>query len=254
MKTPTDRATFLSCPIDIVGTDEILSHAQAAAEGVGPRLRIEGLNVAKLVEARESSVLMAALWEAELVHIDGMGIVLGLAATGLKAPRCAGIDVMRSLCELAAKRGIGIYLLGARAEIVAEAAERLVRDHPGLVIAGVRDGYFAPDDERQIAQEIKASGAGFLFIGISSPRKEIFLQRHWDTVGVGVGMGVGGSFDVLSGRLPRAPLWMQRIGFEWLFRLLLEPRRLGWRYLRTNAIYACLLLSMKVRSWRRTGR
>lgn len=254
MKIAIDRTTFLGCPIDLVGTDQILSHAQAAAEGAGPRIRIEGLNVAKLVEARESPALMAALWEAELVHVDGMGIVLGLAATGMTATRCAGIDVMRSLCELAAKRGIGIYLLGARAEIVAEAAERLARDHPGLIVASVRDGYFAPADELQIVQEIKASGAGFLFIGINSPRKEIFLQRHWDSVGVGVGMGVGGSFDVLSGRLPRAPVWMQRIGFEWLFRLLLEPRRLGWRYLRTNAIYACLLLAMKVRNWRRTGR
>jgi N-acetylglucosaminyldiphosphoundecaprenol N-acetyl-beta-D-mannosaminyltransferase len=254
VKIPTVRTTFLDCPIDLVGTDQILAQAQAAAEGAGPRLRIEGLNVAKLVEARENPALMAALRDAELVHADGMGIVFGLAATGLTAPRCAGIDVMRLLCGLAAQRGIGVYLLGARADIVAEAAERLVRDHPGLIIAGVRDGYFAPGEERQIAQEIEASGAGFLFIGMSSPRKEIFLQRHWDRVGAGVGMGVGGSFDVLSGRLPRAPVWMQRIGFEWLFRLLLEPRRLGWRYLRTNAIYAALLLGMKVRSWRRTAR
>lgn len=89
---------------------------------------------------------------------------------------------------------------------------------------------------------------------MSSPKKEIFLRRHWDGLGVGVGMGVGGSLDVVSGRLPRAPVWMQQAGLEWFFRLMLEPRRLGWRYVRTNAVYAWLLLGLKLKQGRRAGR
>ncbi len=254
MIAAAERMTFLGCPIDLAGPDEILGRAEAAATGAGARLRIEGLNVAKLVEARESPGLMAALDEAELVHADGKGVVIGLAMAGITASRCAGIDLMRSLCELSAERGIGVYLLGARPETVAAAAERLAHDIPGLCIAGFRDGYFSEAEERAVVDEIRASGARLLFIGISSPKKEMFLQRHWETLGVGVGMGVGGSFDVVSGQLPRAPLWMQRAGLEWFFRLLLEPRRLGWRYLRTNAIYARLLLGLKAGSVRRANR
>jgi N-acetylglucosaminyldiphosphoundecaprenol N-acetyl-beta-D-mannosaminyltransferase len=254
MNARTERTTFLGCPLDLAGPEDILAQAEAAAAGGGPRLRIEGLNVAKLVEAREGPALMTALQEAELVHADGKGIVLGLAMAGISVPHCAGIDLMHSLCERAAQRGIGVYLLGARPEIVAAAVERLTHGIPGLVVAGFRDGYFSPEEERDVADGIRTSGARFLFIGMSSPKKEIFLQRHWETLGVGVGMGVGGSLDVISGRLPRAPVWMRQAGFEWLFRLLLEPRRLGWRYLRTNAVYARLLLGLKLRRQRRADR
>lgn len=254
MNAMTKRMTFLGCPLDTAGADEILTRAEAAALGEGPRLRVEGLNVAKLVEAREDPALMAALREAELVHADGKGIVIGLGIAGIDVPRCAGIDLMRSLCELAARRGIGVYLLGTRPETIAAAVENLAHDIPGLLVSGFRDGYFSRHEERDVVEEIRASGARFLFIGISSPKKEIFLRRNWETLGVGVGMGVGGAFDVVSGRLPRAPLWMQGAGLEWLFRLLLEPRRLGWRYLRTNAIYARLLFGLKFGAGHRAGR
>lgn len=253
MNATTERVTFLGCPLDIAGGEEILARAEAAAIGEGPCLRIEGLNVAKLIEAREDPALMAALHEAELVHADGKGVVMGLGMAGIDVPRCAGIDLMRSLCELAARRGIGVYLLGTRPETIAAAVEKLAGDVPGLLVSGFRDGYFSRQEEQDVVDEIRASGARFLFIGISSPKKEIFLRRNWETLGVGVGMGVGGAFDVVSGRLPRAPLWMQNAGLEWLFRLLLEPRRLAWRYLRTNAIYARHLFGLKFGPGRRAG-
>ncbi len=254
MNATTQRMRFLGCPLDVAGVEEILARAEAAALGEGPCLRIEGLNVAKLIEAREDPALMAALDEAELVHADGKGIVIGLATAGIDVLRRAGIDLMHSLCEMAAQRRIGVYLLGAHPETVAATVERLARDIPGLVVSGFRDGYFSEEEERDVVAAIRASGARLLFIGISSPKKEIFLRRNWESLGVGVGMGVGGAFDVVSGRLPRAPLWMQSAGLEWLFRLLLEPRRLGWRYLRTNAIYAWLLLGFKFGRGRRAGR
>ncbi|MDA8448690.1 WecB/TagA/CpsF family glycosyltransferase [Acidovorax sp. NCPPB 3859] len=246
MTTGSVRLRFFGCPLDLVPPAQLLQRAQAAAEG-GERIRIEGLNVAKLVDARTQVPLRAALEEAELVHIDGSGIGIGLRWLGaVPPPRRAGIDLMQDLCDQAARSGAGVFLLGARPEVVSAAAGRLVATCPGLWIAGARDGYFSDADAPRIVEEIRGSGARYLFIGMSSPRKELFLQRYWPALGVALAMGVGGSFDVLSGMLPRAPRWMQRMGMEWLFRLAMEPRRLAGRYLRTNAVFFVLLLRARL--------
>ncbi|WP_049794766.1 WecB/TagA/CpsF family glycosyltransferase [Methylomonas methanica] len=211
------------------------------------RLRIEGLNVAKLVDARGNPALMAALREAEVVHMDGAGISFGLKVLGIAPPeRRAGIDLMAELCGLAAGLDRSVYLLGARPEIVRAAARRLAEIEPGLKVAGIRDGYFSEYEEQDIVEAIRGSGAGILFIGISSPKKEHFLQAHWQHLGVSVGMGVGGSFDVVSGRLRRAPVWMQRYGLEWLFRLGQEPGRLFRRYAFTNLCFLGLLIRARM--------
>ncbi|BAQ72504.1 UDP-N-acetyl-D-mannosamine transferase [Pseudomonas sp. Os17] len=241
------RIEFLGCPLDLLSPQEMIEQARHALTD-GCRLRLEGLNVAKLVDARTTPFLMQALHEAERVHIDGAGISLGLKALGIKTPpRCAGIDLMGLLCEMAAATGASVYLLGARQEVVELTAERLQARYPGLRIAGLRNGYFTAGEEAKVIQDVRASGADILFVGISSPKKELLLHTHWSNLGVRVGMGVGGSFDVLSGQLPRAPRWVQRIAMEWLFRLLLEPRRLLWRYVRSNSLYLLLLVVTRIR-------
>lgn len=246
MTARADRLRFFDCPLDPITPTQLLQRAQIAAEGGAP-LRIEGLNVAKLIEARAQAPLREALEQAELVHIDGSGISLGLRWVGrMPPPRRAGIDLMQDLCAQAAQCGAGVYLLGARAAVVEAAAQRLRASVPGLRIVGSRDGYFGESEVSQVVAAIRASGARYLFIGISSPKKELFLQRHWSELGVALAMGVGGSFDVLSGLLPRAPRWLQALGVEWLFRLMLEPRRLGWRYVRTNALYLLLLVRARL--------
>lgn len=240
------RALFLGCPLDLIAPREVLERAAMALKG-RTRLRIEGLNVAKLVEARGNPALMAALREAEVVHMDGAGISFGLKALGIAPPeRRAGIDLMVELCGLAAALDQSVYLLGARSEIVRAAARRLAEKEPGLKIAGIRDGYFSEYEEQDIVEAIRESGAGILFIGISSPKKEHFLRKHWRHLGVSVGMGVGGSFDVISGTLRRAPVWMQRHGLEWLFRLGQEPVRLFRRYALTNLCFLGLLIRARI--------
>jgi N-acetylglucosaminyldiphosphoundecaprenol N-acetyl-beta-D-mannosaminyltransferase len=242
-----NRVTFLGCPLDLIGHAEILLRAQEAMRGHG-RLRIEGLNVAKLVDARGDPFLMTALREAELVHVDGAGIILGLRLLGLAQPlRRAGIDLMTDLCREAVLQDRSVYLLGAHPDVVRAAAENLVGAVPGLRIAGFRDGYFADEEAAGVAEEIRQSGAGLLFIGISSPKKECFLRAHWERLGVSLGMGVGGSFDVVSGTLRRAPRWMQRCGLEWLYRLMQEPKRLFRRYARTNLGFLWLLARARLR-------
>lgn len=241
-KPPSDRIDYLGCPLDLVTEQALIEDAKNALNGQH-RLRLEGLNVAKLVEARTTPFLMRALQEAERVHIDGAGISIGLKLLAIPAPpRCAGIDLMLKLCTLAAETGASIYLLGARKEIAELVAQRLVAQNPKLHIAGVRDGYYEASEEPEVIEAIRASGADMLFVGISSPKKELLLQKHWPHLGVKIGMGVGGSFDVISGSLKRAPYWMQALGMEWCFRLFQEPRRLMWRYIKTNTCYFFLLM------------
>ena len=115
------------------------------------------------------------------------------------------------------------------------------------MIAGYRDGYFSADDEEAVVRDIVASGADCLFVAMPTPRKERFLAKHRDALNVPFVMGVGGSFDVIAGFVDRAPSVMQRYGLEWLYRIYQEPRRMWWRYARTNTIFAAMLLSSLVR-------
>lgn len=249
MNHPHDprRIDFLGCPLDLLTPQELLDEARLALAGE-QRLRLEGLNVAKLVDARCTPVLMGALQDAERVHIDGAGISLGLKLLDLPLPpRRAGIDLLGDFCTLAADTGASIYLLGARTEIVGLTAQHLQERYPTLNIAGIHHGYYSDAEEEDIVEAIRASEADILFIGMSSPKKELLLQKHWQRLGVKIGMGVGGSFDVLSGKLPRAPRWMQIMGMEWFFRMMMEPRRLLWRYVRTNSVFLFLLMFAKVK-------
>ena len=137
--------------------------------------------------------------------------------------------------------GHSVYILGARQEVLQQAVDRLRAKHPALRFAGWRDGYFSPAEEPAVAQEIQASGADLLFVAMSSPRKEYFLGRYGEMMGVPFVMGVGGAIDVVSGVTRRAPQIWQKLGLEWLFRLLQEPKRMLGRYARTNARFLMML-------------
>ena len=128
-----------------------------------------------------------------------------------------------------------VYFLGARREVVMALVERTRAQYPGIEIAGFHDGYFGPDDHLSLVEEIRASGAHILFVGMPTPFKETWCERHRERIYVPVIIGVGGSFDVLAGFIRRAPPWMQARGLEWFWRLLMEPRKLWKRYLTTNS-------------------
>jgi N-acetylglucosaminyldiphosphoundecaprenol N-acetyl-beta-D-mannosaminyltransferase len=137
--------------------------------------------------------------------------------------------------------------LGATSEIVHRSAMRVRQQYPTICFAGLRDGYFRPEQESEIVNQIRCSGADCLFIGMPTPRKERFLAAHRDSLNVPFIMGVGGSFDILAGTVRRAPARMQTCGLEWLYRVYQEPRRMWWRYAKTNALFAGLLARAIVR-------
>ena len=153
----------------------------------------------------------------------------------------AGVELVERLCERAAREGFGVYLLGGKKDVVEKVAARFTAQFPGLKLSGVEDGYFKDDEAGQRADAVARSGAKILIAAMGVPRQELFIEEHWDRLGVPFAIGVGGSFDVLAGLRARAPELIQRIGLEWLFRLAQEPGRLWKRYLVTNAQFLYLM-------------
>lgn len=235
------RAEFLACPVDVYTMQEtvdLISAAMARRE----RLHHVVVNVAKMIDMRHDRDLRRDVCESDLVNIDGMGVVWGCRLMGIPVPeRVAGIDLMSEVLAVCEAQGYRPYFLGAREDVLEAFIEEITRRYPKLKMAGWRNGYFSRDEESGVAERIAISNADCLFVAISSPIKERFLRSHRDRLNVPFLMGVGGSFDVIAGRQSRAPKWMRNGGMEWLFRVLLEPRRLARRYIVSNMIYSVLI-------------
>lgn len=241
------RLYFMGMPLDPISLDQAVDRARAAMVLRRP-LRQSDVNVAKLIAAIDDPVLWSDVAGCDMINIDGMGVLLGARWSGLPVvDRVAGVDLMDRLLAVCAAEGFRPYILGAKPLVLERAAARLSARHPGLVFAGCRDGYFTPEEEPAVVDAIRRSGADALFIAMPTPAKERFLARWGDALGVSFAMGVGGAVDVAAGLRRRAPLWVQRIGFEWLFRLAQEPRRLGPRYLSSNFRFAALLAGLLLR-------
>jgi N-acetylglucosaminyldiphosphoundecaprenol N-acetyl-beta-D-mannosaminyltransferase len=183
------------------------------------------------------------LLEADLVTADGMSIVWASRLLGqpLKQ-RVTGIDLFERLVDRAAEQGWSVYFLGSREESVRGVTEKSLKSHPTLRIAGWHNGYFDASESESVAKAIRASRADLLFVAMGSPVQELWIASNLERTGVRFAMGVGGSFDHLSGFARRAPGWMQRAGLEWLYRLMREPRRLWRRYLVGNSAFIWLVV------------
>ncbi len=204
------------------------------------------VNVAKLVHMQTDAQLRESVEACDIINIDGMGVVLGARALGHEVPeRVAGVDLFQNLIAMSEQEALPVYLLGATEEVVTETAKRLQAEHPKLKLTGYHHGYFW-DDEEAVVNHIRVSGAKLLFVAITSPKKENFINKWQDRLGVSFVMGVGGTFDVVAGKVNRAPLWMQQYGLEWFYRIIQEPRRMWKRYLVTNSKFAWYLLREKL--------
>jgi N-acetylglucosaminyldiphosphoundecaprenol N-acetyl-beta-D-mannosaminyltransferase len=196
------------------------------------------VNVAKLVNCRNNVELQRSLMEADMVLADGLPIIWFSRLLGDPLPeRVTGIDIMYELLKEANEKNYRVYFLGAKSDVLQTMIKTIQKDYPGIPVAGYRDGYFDKNEEQDVAKNIKDSQADILFVGISSPKKEKFLKNWLYYLDVPICHGVGGSFDILAGVTIRAPIWMQKSGLEWLYRLIQEPRRMWKRYLFTNLIF-----------------
>lgn len=241
------RVRILGVDVDSLTMEQTIQRARELIDQGGVHHHAV-VNAGKLVTAQKDADLLKALAQAAIVNADGQSVVWASFVLGDPlSERVAGIDFMERLLGEAALSGWPVYFLGAREEVVKEVVQREIDRHPGLVVAGFRNGYWDARDETQVVADIVHSKAQILLIAFSSPQKEHFVARHRDTFRDLFVVGVGGSFDVVAGRLERAPESWQRYGMEWAFRLKQEPRRMWRRYAIGNTQFVRLVYRQRRR-------
>ncbi len=230
--TAAARAEVLGVPVDCVSPDDAVARcAEMARSGRGGQ--VVTVNPEMVLACKDDPELMQAISGAELVVPDGIGIVLGLRILGYNVPdRVPGIELAEALMGQAAEASQGVFLVGAKPGVAAEAGRRMGLKLPGLRIAGVKHGYFSADGDGQTEDEvleaIKAACPAYVLVGLGAGKQEKWIARVRQACAPGaVWVGIGGSFDVMSGTLKRAPVAWQRVGLEWAYRLIQEPSRLG---------------------------
>jgi exopolysaccharide biosynthesis WecB/TagA/CpsF family protein len=241
-------ATIGGLPIaalDRVDTARLMLKLAAAHPEDAPPLYMTSANGQVLSEAARRPELRRLFEAADLISADGQPMVLWskVAARVAIPERCATTDLYHDVSRQAAP-GTRYYLLGSTAQEVERAVETTRRLYPHITIAGYRDGYFTPAEEPAVAAAVAATRPDILWIAMGVPREQEFIcRRRRELAGVRLVKTSGGLFNFLSGTRSRAPGLMQAAGLEWLYRMMLEPRRLFWRYLVTNLHSGFLLLT-----------
>ena len=225
-----ERIEMLETYVDNLSMKETVSVVNDFIANKRP-LHLMGVNADKINESRRKPKLKKIINSCDIINADGASVVWASKVLGkpLKE-RVAGIDLMCELIKLAEEKGYSVYFLGARQEVVQDTVDIVKKQYPDLNIVGYRNGYFQKKDWTKIAEELRNLNPQIVFVGITSPLKEYLVDYFQKQKLSCVFMGVGGSFDVVSGKIPRAPKWVQDIGMEWLFRVIQEPGRLWKRY------------------------
>jgi N-acetylglucosaminyldiphosphoundecaprenol N-acetyl-beta-D-mannosaminyltransferase len=246
MTLPPVRTLF-GVPIAALSLEQALDCIDAAIVS-RERLQIGVVNAAKIVNMRRDDELRESVLSSDIIFADGTAVVWASRVLRASLPeRVAGIDLMTGMLERGRNRRYRVFCLGATEEVLAATVAAIERDYPGVCVAGRHHGYFDRAGEESVAALIKASRADILFVAMTSPKKERFLARWSDEIDVPVCHGVGGSFDVVAGKVKRAPAAWQRWGLEWLYRVKQEPRRLWKRYFVTNSLFILLVLRERAR-------
>jgi N-acetylglucosaminyldiphosphoundecaprenol N-acetyl-beta-D-mannosaminyltransferase len=234
------KVNLLGAAIDALDMQQTVERTAEFIKSSKPHFIIT-LNPEFLYQAQFQHRLLDLIGGADLVTPDGVGIVWACRVAGCPVPeRVTGIDLLLYLTERAAREGWRIFLLGSAPGVAAEAADKLVEKYPGLQIAGTCHGYFKPEEEKDLLNRIKVSKPDLLFVALGAPRQELWIDAHLKDLKVPAAMGIGGSLDVIAGRVPRAPLWLQRLKLEWLGRLIREPSR--WRRMLVLPKFALLVI------------
>lgn len=243
-----ERIQILGITIDPLTMKETVDAVEQYVLKKHP-LHLMGVNADKINQCHEDEKIKKIVNESGIINADGASVVLASKFLGAPVPeRVAGIDLMQNLLELSNKKGYSVYFFGAKEEILQDMLKAFKQRYPDLDVVGYRNGYFSPEDEEKIQEDIKDKKPDFVFVGITSPKKEYIIQSFMDNGINAVFMGVGGSFDVLSGHIKRAPLWMQKLNLEWLFRVANEPKRLFKRYFVGNVTFIKRVLDEKRKS------
>ncbi|HEV3229050.1 MAG TPA: WecB/TagA/CpsF family glycosyltransferase [Solirubrobacteraceae bacterium] len=233
-------------PIDLGYPPELLRRITGwVGEGGAPR-RVMYVNAHVLNQSQENPRLRQALEQSDLVYCDGYGVRLAARAIDAEIPhRMTGGDWIWGLARLCQDMGHSIYLLGSEPGVADRAARRLHRWYPALGLVGTHHGYFeidSPQAER-VLEDINGRRPNIVLVGLGTPKQELWVEENAHRLDVDVLWTVGALFDLVSGRVPRAPSWLADNGLEWIFRLAIEPRRMWRRYLLGNPVFLSRVLS-----------
>lgn len=238
--------SILSLPVAVITMKEMIDLVDESVQ-VNKHIWYIDINASKAVDMQKDNDLYKCLKNCDLIGADGKSIVW--ASRFLRKPlpeRIAGIDIMENLVSLAHNKGYKCFFFGATEDIVNKLVDTYSTKYSPDIIAGYRNGYYTQNDEAEIIKQIIDSKADILFVATSSPKQEMFLYNHRSKLtNISFMMGVGGSFDVIAGLRKRAPVWMQKMGLEWVVRLIQEPRRMWKRYLIGNWQFLRLVLKEK---------
>jgi len=211
--------------IDNISINYALAKSRGMLLSPGGIKLVSTVNALAMDEAVRDTEYHRILRRSSIVLSDGMGLLWGLSFLGMPIQeRVTGIDFAEQLCRMAAAEGWPVYFLGSSGKTAVACATAMAARYPGLVVAGARDGFFDMENPG-VADAVAGSGAKILFVAMGIPRQEKWVARHAVRLGDVLAVGVGGAFDVLSGNLKRAPVFMQKAGLEWFFRLCQEPSR-----------------------------
>ncbi|MES9830713.1 MAG: WecB/TagA/CpsF family glycosyltransferase [Candidatus Thiodiazotropha sp. DIVDIV] len=241
-----NRIELMGCNIDNLSMNETLDKIERLIESGDTHQHVV-VNVDKIVKANKDTKLKEIINSCSLVNVDGMPVVWVSRLLGkpLKQ-RVAGVDLFEKLMERSSKKKLKVFLLGAKEEVVSKTKEIYENKYNHQSIVGYRNGYWTDAEEKEVVQQIKEAEPDMLFVAISSPKKEEFLNKYQKAMNVPFSMGVGGTFDVAVGKVKRAPILMQNLGLEWFYRFLQEPRRMFKRYFVDDiAFFKLLLIEIK---------
>lgn len=248
-KMTTPKITLFNIEIDALTMEQSVNLINSAILEKNQIVH-NSINANKVVLMEKDKFLEQNLKDANIISADGQAIVWASQLMGNPLPeRVPGIDLMENLMQMANKNGHRAFLFGAKEEIVKTVFNHYNKVFDSNIVAGYRNGYFSENEEVKIVEQINNSGAQMLFVAIPSPQKEYFINKYRKKLpNILLLMGVGGSFDVVSGNVKRAPLVFQKLGFEWLYRLYQEPRKMWKRYLIGNIEFVLLLFKEKIKN------
>lgn len=240
-----DQIKILNVNVDCVNLDEAMQKVEEFVLEQKPH-HIVTANPEIIYASNYNPELLGIVNHAALVTADGTGVVWASGQLGRHLQeRVTGIDLVYKICEKAPQKGWKLFILGSAPGVADAAADNIRKMYPGVEIVGTQHGYFKPEEEPEIVEMIKKSTPDVLFVALGAPKQEFWISKYMDELQVPVMLGIGGSMDVLSGNVKRAPEIWQKMNLEWLYRLLSQPSR--WKRMLNLPKFAVEVLKQKRR-------
>lgn len=225
---PIERVRVLDVPVDVVDMADALAYVEGLIQGPSVGNYVLAVNPEKVYVLKKDAFLKDMFEKAALLLPDGIGVVMAVRLLfGKKIERVPGADLMLNICNMSSAKGYKAFIYGSKEEVNLKAVEKLRKQYPGIQIVGRSSGYVKDEDMEGLLKAINHSGADILFIALGSPKQEKWIQTYLQSLDIKVCQGIGGTLDTITGNVKRAPLFFQKMGLEWFYRLVKEPERLG---------------------------